>query len=248
MKNTLFYITFTATIMTAMTACSGNASKNADGNDSKKDSLAYSTYTKAKGDSTLYGLACDGCTDSVVVFLPYEGGDPVTYEIIDARRNGKVYGRPKIGDRLAININPEDKDEALQVIDLEDLKGSWCNTFMPTFRDLEKMPKRLQRRMMADMPDSIKQKFLVPKEFGFEIKGTNTVLPIGMVMRAETSDDMSPVEYPKQKRYSEWRIYNGHLLLKTKKHGIDTADIVILRPDTLVLKFKDKVQGYYRKD
>ena len=231
-----------------MTACSGKEAKNSGGDVSQTDSMAYSLYTKEKGDSTLYGLACDGCTDSVVVFLPYEGGDPVTYEIIDARRNGMVHGRPKIGDRLAININPDDKDEALLVIDIEELKGAWCNKFMPKFRDLDKMPKRLQRRMMADMPDSIKQKLLVPKEFGFEIKGTNTILPIGMLMRAETSDDMSPVEYPQQKIYSEWRIYNGHLLLETKKHGIDTADIVILRPDTLVLKFKDKVQGYYRKD
>ena len=212
MKNTLFNITLSAAIIAAMSACGCKTSKGADMDVSAEDSMAYSIYNKEKGDSTLYGLACDGCTDSVVVFLPYEGGDPVRYEIIDARHNGRVYGRPKIGDRLAININPMDKDEALQVIDLEDLKGSWCNTFMPKFRDLDKMPKRLQRRMMTDMPDSIKQKFLVPKEFGFEIKGTNTVLPIGMIMRVETSDDMSPVEYPKQKIYKEWRIYNGQLL------------------------------------
>ena len=248
MKNTLFNITLSAAIIATMSACGGKTSKGADMDVSAEDSMAYSIYNKEKGDSTLYGLPCDGCTDSVVVFLPYEGGDPVRYEIIDARHNGRVYGRPKIGDRLAININPMDKDEALQVIDLEDLKGSWCNTFMPKFRDLDKMPKRLQRRMMTDMPDSIKQKFLVPKEFGFEIKGTNTVLPIGMIMRVETSDDMSPVEYPKQKIYREWRIYNGQLLLETKKQGIDTADIVLLRPDTLVLRFKDKTQGYYRKN
>lgn len=248
MKNTLFNITLSAAIIATMSACGGKTSKGADMDVSAEDSMAYSIYNKEKGDSTLYGLACDGCTDSVVVFLLYEGGDPVRYEIIDARHNGRVYGRPKIGDRLAININPMDKDEALQVIDLEDLKGSWCNTFMPKFRDLDKMPKRLQRRMMTDMPDSIKQKFLVPKEFGFEIKGTNTVLPIGMMMRAETSDDMSPVEYPKQKIYIEWRIYNGQLLLETKKQGIDTADIVLLRPDTLVLRLKDKTQGYYRKN
>ena len=68
-----------------------------------------------------------------------------------------------------------------------------------------------------------------------------------MRQRAETSDAMSTVEYRKQKRYSEWRIYNGHLLVATKKHGIDTADIVLLRPDTLVLRFKDKEQGYYKK-
>ncbi|MGN1228685.1 MAG: hypothetical protein ACI4T5_03410, partial [Prevotella sp.] len=231
MKNTLFILAFSTAISTAFTACGGKDSK-AKEDSVPADSMAYSIIKKAKGDSTLYGLACDGCTDSVVVFLPYEGGDPVTYEIINARRLGKVFGRPKIGDRLALLVNAEDKEEADLVINLDELKGGWCNTFMPKFRDLDKMPRRLQRRMMADMPDSVKQKFLVPKEFGFEIKGTSTVTPIGSHQRAETSDDMSPVEYPKQKRYSEWRIYNGHLLLATKKHGIDTADIVLLRPDT----------------
>ena len=33
--------------------------------------------TNIEGDSTLYGLACDGCTDSVLVFLSGKGGDPV---------------------------------------------------------------------------------------------------------------------------------------------------------------------------
>ena len=247
MKNTLFISLFAAVMTTVLSACGGKDSKTKE-ESVPADSLAYSIVKKEKGDSTLYGLACDGCTDSVVVFLPYEGGDPVTYEIIDARRLGKVFGRPKIGDRLALLVNPDDKEEATLVINLDDLKGAWCNTFKPKFRDLEKMPRRLQRRMMADMPDSVKQKFLVPKEFGFEIKGTSTVTSIGSRQRAETSDEMSPVEYPNQKRYSEWRIYNGHLLLATKKHGIDTADIVLLRPDTLVLRFKDKEQGYYRKN
>ena len=34
----------------------------------------------------------------------------MTYEIIDALRMGKVFGRPKIGDRLALMINPADKE------------------------------------------------------------------------------------------------------------------------------------------
>ncbi|WP_254555025.1 hypothetical protein, partial [Salmonella enterica] len=92
----------------------------------------------------------------------------------------------KIGDRLALMINPADKDEATLVINLDDLQGSWCNTFMPKFRDLDKMPPRLQRRIMTDMPDSVRQKLLVPKEFGFEIKGSNTVSPIGLRQMAQT--------------------------------------------------------------
>ena len=37
---------------------------------------AISMQKNLPGDSALYGLACDGCTDSVLVFLPYSGGDP----------------------------------------------------------------------------------------------------------------------------------------------------------------------------
>ena len=68
---------------------------------------------------------------------------------------------------------------------------------------------------------------------------------------------MSPVEYPAIRRYKEWRLYNGRLVLTTDsirlpkgKKGApetDTADIIQLRRDTLVLKFKDHEQGYYRK-
>ena len=45
---------------------------------------AISLQKNQPGDSALYGLACDGCTDSVLVFLPYSGGDPDTFDIITA--------------------------------------------------------------------------------------------------------------------------------------------------------------------
>ena len=37
------------------------------------------------GDSMIYGLACDGCSDSVLVLLPDSGGDPVYYNILEDR-------------------------------------------------------------------------------------------------------------------------------------------------------------------
>lgn len=37
--------------------------------------LPISTSKPAKGDHAIYGLACMGCTDSVVVLLPNSGGD-----------------------------------------------------------------------------------------------------------------------------------------------------------------------------
>jgi hypothetical protein len=66
------------------------------------------------------------------------------------------------------------------------------------------------------------------------------------------------VEYPKVRRYREWRLFNGRLILITDsvrladgKKGLperDTVDIIQLRRDTLVLKFSDHEQGYYRKN
>jgi hypothetical protein len=58
------------------------------------------------------------------------------------------------------------------------------------------------------------------------------------------------------KRYREWHIYNGHLLLSEARRdtlgnqqvtNTDTADIVFMRRDTLLLRFSDHEQGYYRK-
>lgn len=211
---------------------------------------------RAEGDSTIYGLACDGCTDSVVVFLNTDGGDPDTFDIIDARLQHQIFGKPRIGDQLALLINPEDSMEALRVIDLENLKGSWCYLATPQMRDISSLPKRVQRRMMANMPDSVRQQLLVPKEFGFQLKNSHTARPIGMTMGSTTTEDQSPVEYPPVKMYTEWRIFNGRLILTEEKLGTDknkpelkndTAELVMLMPDTLVLRFSDGERGYYRK-
>ena len=60
-------------------ACGGE--KKSEGT-ALPDSDAISMEQKVAGDSTLYGLACDGCTDSIVVILPNQGGDPDTFDII----------------------------------------------------------------------------------------------------------------------------------------------------------------------
>jgi hypothetical protein len=62
------------------------------------DEDAINTEQNAKGDSTVYGLACDGTNDSVIVFLPNSGGDPITYDIVGAMQNHRVIGKPQIGD------------------------------------------------------------------------------------------------------------------------------------------------------
>lgn len=232
-----------------------------DKNEKDDNSMVIDVQENAPGDSTLYGLACDGCTDTVIVFLPYKGGDPDTIDILTAKKNGKVFGKPTIGDKLAVILNPEDKGEASMVIDIEDILGQWCYIAMPHFRDISNLPARLQRKILAQIPDTMKESLLVPREFGISIKNGFTASPIGMMRKSNTTDDQSPVEYPPLRVYNEWRLYNGHLLLirtaKVQQMGnnsvkkpadiIDTASIVMLGPDTLILKVGDENLNYFRK-
>ena len=88
------------------------------------------------------------------------GRDPVSYEIIDANRNGRVLGDIQIGDWIGVVVSKQDKRVADEVIDLDELKGIWCYVVMPQMRDYEKMSERLQKRMMRDMPDSISKPIL----------------------------------------------------------------------------------------
>lgn len=208
------------------------------------------------GDSTLYGLVCDGCTDSILILLPFSGGDPDTFDIINAFHDRKIYGRPQTGDELAVILNPMDKEEVLMAINMERLRGKWCHQVMPHFRNLDQMPQQVQRRILSRIPDSVKQSMMAPREYGFQLKRGYTAQSFGG-MRQANNDKMSPVEYPKVRRYKEWRLFNGRLILTTDSilldHGkkgkpeTDTADIIMLRRDTLVLKYKDHEQGYYRK-
>ena len=241
-------------LIAAVLVVSSCGNKQQPSTDGTSDAL--STFQSLPGDSTLYGLACDGCTDSVLVFLPYAGGDPDTFDIIDARQQGRVYGRPRIGDELAVMVNPEDPEEALMVINIKELTGEWCYMVEPTFRSSDMVPHRMQQRMMERLPDSMRQQLLTPREYTLRLKSDFTALAMG-ARRRTTTDDMSPVEYPAMKRYTEWHIYNGQIILKADtisgfseegaKPETDTATIKLLMKDTLVLAFPDHEQSYYRK-
>lgn len=261
-------ITITAVILAA--ACTGNNEKKAV--ESADDLGAISVDHRAAGDSALYGLACDGCTDSIIVLLPNEGGDPDTFDIINASLKHKVFGKPSIGDRLAVMVNPEDSGEAVSVVDLDKLRGCWCNRMMPKMRDITKMPKRLQRRIMADLPDSIKEKLLVPREVGYLFKREFTVRSIGLEKQASTTEEQSMVEYPSVRLYDEWRLFNNRLILSSKEpfklteeesedrdsmqadrpavreqQYADTVEFIMLTSDSLILGFKNGNKGFYRK-
>lgn len=217
----------------AFTACSDKKKSDAD-------STVIDVHQVAKGDSAIYGLACEGCNDSIIVFLPNSGGDPDTFDIVNARREHRVFGHPQIGNELSVMVNPEDKEEALMVINIEDLKGKWCYKVMPKMRALETLPKKMQKRMMANMPDSMRKSLLVPREVGYDLRRNDVVRPIGM--RPQQAEEDSPVEYPKTNHYRSWRLYNGKIIFDK-----DTASIVLMMKDSLVLDFGDHQQAFYRK-
>ena len=241
MKQALILTLFAALLAAACTSGTPTA---------QESSLPVREELQLSGDSTFYGLACEGSTDSILIVLPYSFSDPDTFDIIEARQAHRVFGLPTIGDELAIIRNPEDSTEALMVINLERLKGEWCYMVEPQLR----RPANADEKM-PPLPDSLRRKWLQPKEYGIDIRRENTVRAIGGA-RESHSKQPSPVTYPAQKRYRQWHILNGRLLLsETYRDSLgnqtvaatDTADIVLLRRDSLVLRFSDHEQGYYRK-
>lgn len=251
-------------------ACGGkkeNAPKQ-----SLADSLAEQT-----DDNTVYGLACEGCTDSVVWILPLDAenvidrnANPVKYDILEATRKHKVFGKIKTGDNIALVVNEGDSTVADLVIDIEQLKGTWCYIVMPTLRDADKMTKRQQADIIRQMPDSVKEAVFIPREYGFTLKRNNQASAVGLQQSASAEKEESPVVYEEAARYSSWRILGGRLVLTqrampmpeakdstsvgeekadapTKMSTVsDTADILFMREDSLVLQFADHQQSYYR--
>ena len=219
-----------------------------------KDTARYmSTFDQLAGDSTLYGLACDGCTDSVLIFLPYSGGDPDTFNIIEAMRNHQIYGSMRVGDKIAIQRNSEDSTVADKVINISRLLGTWCYLVEPKLKNIVGITEEMKQEMLAKIPDSVKKKMMMPLEYGFMLKGDNTARPVGTMF---TNDRRSPVEFPHPKFYVEWHVFNGDLILcqgfldsvgHIKVTKYDTTQLVTLRRDTMVLRLNGKEQGYYRK-
>jgi hypothetical protein len=191
----------------------------------------------------------------VVIFLPFSGGDPDTFNVINARKHHKVFGRPRIGDELAIVRNATEKQTADIVVNLDILKGEWCYKVMPQFRPRLGQPAQGKApQLPPTLPDSLRKAWTTPREYGIDIRREHVAHPIGMTFGND--NEQSPVVFPPVKLYREWRIHNGQLLLKESRidslgnHQVfncDTADIVLLRRDTLVLRFKDSEQGYYRR-
>lgn len=213
------------------------------------------------GDSTIYGLACEGCSDSVVVLLPEDGSDPVTYNIINAKRKGNVLGKLQIGDRIGVVTNKNNRHVADIVVDIDRLEGIWCYIVMPKLRDHQNMSKKLQARMMENMSDSLKETFLIPREYGFYLKREWEAQSVGYVAEVNSLADESPVVYPELGYFTNWHLWNGKFIMvsgtpKIGKDGQynvtnlkhDTCSIDYLDADSLVLSDADGSRSYYRKN
>ena len=251
MRKSVFFLV--AAMMTALAvSCSGSATD-------KSEKANDSVVTTLPGDSTIYGLACDGCTDTILVLLQDVTQDPDTFDILDASRNQLVFGHPRIGDQMAVVLAPSDstqKPVARMVVDIDKILGAWCYMVTPTLRKRADVDKKMEQEFLKEIPDTTLQRLLQPREYGFLLKNEHQAQPIGIVRQGNTTDDRSPVEYPEMKRYREWFLYNGRLILnETRRDSLgeqqllssDTADFVLLRRDSLVLRFSDGEHGYYRK-
>ena len=232
---TLITVTLAAGLFGACT--SDNATKD-------NTNIQLESELKITGDKTIYGLACEGCNDSTILLL----------------RNHKIRGKIKTGDWICLITNKNDKRVADFVMDLDQLRGIWCYIVMPKMRDYNKMSKRLQARMMENMSDSLKETFLIPREYGFWLKRQWQAQSVGYVKESSTLAEESPVVYPQLGYYVAWGIWNGKIIIArgTPKFSDtgqvsvtnmvnDTCDVDYLDADSLVLSSDGQSRSYYRK-
>ena len=243
-------------VVAAFIACRNNKPAS----DVEELEITTQTYV-AKNDSMLYGLACDGCNDTLLVLLPDSGGDPVNYSIKRAMRERKVYGMPRVGDKMAVMVNPENPHELLMVVDVEQIKGTWYYIEMPYSKIAGTLGDSMIKTLKPEdreRIDSFIETFMVPREYIYTLKRDYTVRSAGGPPRNTSLDENTPVEYPRMKRYSEWHIFNGKIIfsyggvkISGQKDSMaftnDTAEFVMLRRDTMALRFGDRVQGFRLK-
>lgn len=253
MSTRLFYALAIATAM--MTSCG-------KGKEQQEVKQTDSLSIQAEGDKTIYGMACDGCNDTIVIFLPtsyngeYNGNNPDTLNILEASRQHNVFGQIRIGDKLAMLRNEQDSTVADVIIVAEDIVAKWCYKVLPTLRQRADMEGDTESQQIELLPDSIAELLTVEREYSLVIKENNVAYSMGGRMGAMTTDELTPVIYPEVRRYMGWQLYNGKLILAVagtdslgqRYHiGNDTAEFVMLTSDTLVLRINNEERGYYKK-
>lgn len=212
----------------------------------------------AGNDSVLYGLVCDGQTDTILVFLPIDniGADPDTFIILDAFKTHKIFGQTDIGDKVAVVLNEQDSTMADMVINMNDLFNTWCYQEMPSLHLRADMRGKTDKQIIEDLPDSLRKLLSTPREYSMQINNDNSIRCFTN-RRMMGSEGINIVNYPKMRHYREWSLMkDGRLLLKEmipdtlgklQLVGIDTTSLVLLSQDSLVLRCNDKLRSYYAK-
>lgn len=235
-----------------LTMACGSQQEKTDNEVQTTDTLAF----VLEGDSTLYGLVCEGTTDTLLLFLQNEkvDEDPDTFDILNAMRTHSVFGQLKTGDDVAVVRNHADSTVADIVISMKNLRNTWCYQMLPTLHLRAGMDGKTEQQMTANLPDSIREQLKVPREYVLELESDHSVFSHSTVRNDVPKDEEDIVEYPMAKHYSLWHLYNGKLLLTLMKidtqgkmvpAGIDTAQFVMMNRDTLILKFSDGLLHCY---
>lgn len=235
--------------------------------ESKELIKAVDVSDKIIGDSMVYGLTCDGSSDSNIVVYPLDGSDPIKYSCIDAFQQHRIIGSPQIGDWVGLVLDKEDANTATMVINLDQLKGTWTYPVLPTLKDFEHLSKRMQKKMqreaLENMPDSVKETYFIPREYGFTLKRSHVAQAVGRVYSGNTLEDDSPVKYPEVKLYQQWFAWNGKLILVSTKNSrinldnhkaentefvFDTLSFISMTNDSLILEQHGIRYGFHRKN
>ena len=167
MKRT-FFVLFSLVLLFA--ACGHSSNNNGDDRTSGDSLNREPIARQLEGDSTIYGLACEGSNDSIIVILTSVNSNPDTIDVLEARINRRVFGRPEIGDQVAILMSAGKKSVADIVINIDRLKGEWCYQVMPRLRRRVGAAADSAVQLPPDFPDSLRRKWFTPREYGFELR------------------------------------------------------------------------------
>lgn len=234
-------------LLVALFSCTGNRMADSDGLDSL-------VLENAPGDSTLYGLACEGCNDSVVVILPYDLSNPQTYNITLAWKNHNIYGFPEIGDNIAVILSQDDSTMAEKVIVTDRIIGAWYYDIKPTIHkpaaltdaQFERMKVRLEKHLTDSARDSIFKPIVC--EFAFNSNKTFSMNGMRQIKERKEQSNLSLIDYEHPTMYKEWSLWNGKLLLKQRERYVDTFEIKSLRNDSMVLCCKERILTLHKKN
>ena len=143
---------------------------------------------------------------------------------------------------------------------MEQVMGTWYYEELPEVQlvlpttNANEMGKEENERMLQRR-DSFIRAEMVPREYVYTFKRDYSVKTMGGPPRTSSLDRKKPVEYPPIKRYMEWHLHNGKIIFSLNARDSvnsyrlvnDTAEFVLLRRDTMALRFADHIQGFKLK-